>query len=111
MTSRGSSRSSQSSCETSKNYDSSNSSSNSGSGNELPPKLTNSQLSKTVDVARGKNLSPEENDNFDDFSYEDVVDDDYNSYNFSELYKAKVGQYIVELRASGTSTELSSSKI
>ena len=61
--------------------------------------------SKTVDVDRGKNPLPEKDDNFDDFSYEDVVDDDYNSYNFSELYKEKVGQYIVALRQSATSKE------
>ena len=56
-------------------------------------------------MARGKNLFHLEDDNFDDFSYAKVVEDDYNSYNFTDSYKAKVGQYIVALRASGTSTE------
>ena len=108
-TSKGSSRSSQSSSCGSYDIntdDSSKSSTNPGSENKLPPKvLTHSQLSKTVDVARGKNPLPEEDDNFDDFSYEDAVDDDYNSYNFSEQYKERVGQYIVELRQSVKSTE------
>ena len=108
MTSTGSSTSSQSACEISEicNDNSSDISSNSGSSEVLPPKvLTHSQISNTVDVARGKNLTHLEDDNFDDFSYEKVVEDDYNSYNFTESYKAKVGQYIVALRASRTSTE------
>ena len=38
----------------------------------------------TVVVPRGKNPLPEYDDNFDDFSYEDADDKDYNFYNFSE---------------------------
>ena len=72
---------------------------------ELPQKLTNSQLPGTGHIARGKNPLPEGDDNFDDFSYEDAGDDYYNSYNFLEQYKEKVGQYIVGLRQSGLSTE------
>ena len=86
--------------------DSSDSSSNSGSRKILPLKvLIPSQPPVIVVVPRGKNPIPEDDYNFDDFSYEDGDDKDYNSYNFLEKYKEKVGQYIVELKESGRSTE------
>ena len=56
-------------------------------------------------MGRGKNSPSDDEDKFDHFSYEDADNKDYNFYNFSEQYKEKVGQYITELRESGSSTE------
>ena len=92
-TSRGSSKSSQSSSCGSYNVntdDSSDFSTNSDGENELPPKLTNSQLPKTVELARGKNPLPQDNDNVDYFSYEDADDDYYNSYIFCNNIKREL---------------------
>ena len=81
-------------------------STNPGSSKELPPKRSNQTiLPRTVNVSRGKDPPAKDYDNFDGFSYEFADDKDYNSYNFSEKYKKKVGQYIVELRQSGRSGE------